>query len=573
MVQRALPPILLAAVLLGSGCQGAVPAAPAAAAPAAGTASAGTTLAAPVTSGSGAAVSPPAPTAPGAPRLFYTDLVSGPNAGGENGQGVYVSLYGRGFGASRGTATVTVGGGAVASYPIWTDAKITVQLGPLAATGSIVVHGALGDSDGLPFTVRAGTIAFVATNGDDTASGSFAAPWKTLSHAVDTVAAGDTVYARDGVTQAVEHAYSAALSISTDGTQAAPIALVAYPGAKVTVGSPTLMGIRIPNVGVSGSYWVIAGLTIVAQDTAISLGGNGALGWRIVANDCSAPAGTGLTGCVETSAAQYVSFLGNEVHDSGAGGTKFYHAVYFSTDTNHVECAWNDIHDNRTCRAIQFHSSPLGGATGFNQFDLSCHDNVIHGTIGDGINFATVDPSQGKVEAYNNVIYHVGTGPDPADGATDYACVYVAGTTNNGADGTGTVEVYNNTCYDFGGLTTSSDAGCFSRSSASPGIVLHLVNNIVYARNGEAYVAGSSDTSLMTGSNNLFFGNGPGPSFLAGNVNADPLFTSLATFDFSLTATSPTVDAGLTTAALWDVAGVPRPQGSGWDIGAYELPK
>ena len=51
-----------------------------------------------------------------APRLFFTDLTSAPNSGGETVSGfsgAYVTLYGNGFGATQGTSTVTLGG---ASY-------------------------------------------------------------------------------------------------------------------------------------------------------------------------------------------------------------------------------------------------------------------------------------------------------------------------------------------------------------------------------------------------------------------------------------------------------------------------
>jgi hypothetical protein len=52
---------------------------------------------------------------------------------------------------------VTVGGGAVDNYPIWTNTKITFQLGAAVKSGDMVVHVASkGDSNALPFTVRAG---------------------------------------------------------------------------------------------------------------------------------------------------------------------------------------------------------------------------------------------------------------------------------------------------------------------------------------------------------------------------------------------------------------------------------
>ncbi|HZU98659.1 MAG TPA: choice-of-anchor Q domain-containing protein [Planctomycetota bacterium] len=574
--------IVLGAVTAALGCAGATPSTTSSAqGSAAQTPTGGGGGTAPATSGSSGGTMPAAPPqqpgVKGAPRIFYSDLVSGPNTGGENGDGVFVTVYGNFFGAVQGSSTVTVGGGAVASYPIWSDTKIAFQLGAAARSGTIVVHTGTGDSNGVPFTVRAGNIYFVATTGSDSAAGSFAAPWGTLSHAVDTVQAGDTVYGMDGVVQSVEHNYTACLSIGTAGTAAMPIALVAYPGATVKVGSPTLMGIRVPNVNVTGSYWVIAGLTITGQNEAISLGGNGAVGWRIVANDCSCPGGTGLTGAVETSGATYVSFFGNDVHGCGAGDTKYYHAVYFSTDSNHIECAWNHIHDNQANRSIQFHSSPLGGATGFNQYDLSVHDNVISGGLGDGINFATVDPSQGKVEAYDNVIYRVGLGAPAASQIFSLSAIYVAGITNNGSDGTGTVEVYDNTIYDVGsGLDPSGNVGsggAFSRAAgASPGLSMRVRDNIVFCLANENYIVPGSDTTLITGSNNVLFGAGAAPAFLTSSVGSDPLFISAATFDFHLQAGSPAIAAGVATGIVTDLDGAPRPGGTRWDVGAYEGP-
>ena len=72
------------------------------------------------------------------PRIFFSDLESGPNTGGQNNNGVWVTIWGKSFGATQGTATVTVGAGAVASYPLWSDGKIIFQLGAAATTGSLI---------------------------------------------------------------------------------------------------------------------------------------------------------------------------------------------------------------------------------------------------------------------------------------------------------------------------------------------------------------------------------------------------------------------------------------------------
>ena len=58
-----------------------------------------------------------------------------------------------------------------------------------------------------------------------------------------------------------------------------------------------------------------------------------------------------------------------------------------------------------------------------------------------------------------------------------------------------------------------------------------------------------------------------------GNRNCDPLFKNAAEGDYSLQLSSLLRDAGTAIAAVTnDLAGVERPQGDGYDIGAYEYP-
>jgi hypothetical protein len=518
------------------------------------------------------------------PVLFFSDLESGPDSGGENGQGAFVTVWGRSFGATRGTSAVTVGGGVAAAYPVWSDTRVTFQLGGAASTGSIVLTTPSGSSNALPFTVRSGSIYFVSTTGSDGNDGSLAHPWATVVHAKNTMAAGDITYLMEGVTATTEENASAAVAIERGGEQARPLALAAYPGARATIGSTALeYGVRA--LGDDVGDWVIAGLVLRGQIEAAEVGGFGSRRWRIVGNDISCPVGDGQTGCFTAALASHVAFLGNTVHDVGAQSSpqpsKQYHAVYFTTDTNHVEVGWNHIHSNRTCRALQFHSSPLcipdcgpTDTTGFNQYDLVVHDNLIHGDACDGIVFATVDPAQGPVRAYNNVIYDVGRGPSPPDGDANYTCIYVSGGTNTGPDGTGVVEVFNNTLFDCGARAllpgAIGDEGMIGRAPYSSGLVLRLVDNVVLARSGEPYVSPSSDTTLIQGSNNLWFGSGAAPTFLSANVNADPQFTNLAGFDFHLGPASPALNTGIPTAATRDFDGVTRPQGTAFDLGAFE---
>lgn len=519
-----------------------------------------------------------AQTAP--PAIFYSDLQSGPNTGGENNNGAYVTVYGKRFGASQGSSYVIVGSGKAVNYKVWTDTKISFQLGSAASSGSIKVTTGNGSSNSVPFTVRAGNIYFVATNGSDGNSGSFSAPWNTIPHAASSMSAGDITYVRNGVSATSDNGYGSPLNISgTNGSAGKPIALVVYPGESAAIGgSGNTRGIiQYPS---GAPFWVIVGFTITLPNSSEALHlYPGSSNWRIVANSFSCPNGGGSTGCVTSDGAPYIDFLGNTIHDTGCPGSmatgpcndtqKTYHAFYFgdlSGNLNHdINVGWNTVKNVYGCRGLQFHSKD--SSPGYEAYSLQVHDNRIYNVRCDGINLANVNPDKGSIVVYNNIMYHVGTGPDPSGQAANYACVNAGD--SNGSPKTN-VEVFNNTCYDGGGRGASEgDAGAFSFS-----IPARLRNNIAYELAGEAYLTSSTINgcgSCVTGTNNLWFGVGVPPQQTSANISANPLFTNLSSFDFHLQSGSPAKDAGVPIASLAaDFDGIPRPQGSAFDVGALE---
>ena len=70
------------------------------------------------------------------PSLFFSDLESGPNTGGQNNKGVWVTIWGKGFGATQGTSTVTVGGARwIITFVV--DAKSHFSLAPVLQAAAL----------------------------------------------------------------------------------------------------------------------------------------------------------------------------------------------------------------------------------------------------------------------------------------------------------------------------------------------------------------------------------------------------------------------------------------------------
>jgi Ca2+-binding RTX toxin-like protein len=109
-------------------------------------------------------------------------------------------------------------------------------------------------------------------------------------------------------------------------------------------------------------------------------------------------------------------------------------------------------------------------------------------------------------------------------------------------------------------MPAAGGVGVFIADAAIP--TSHIDNNLIWAPNGNvASVLGS--TKNWAGWQAL--------GYDAHGVNADPKFTNLSGNDLTLTSASPAIDHGATLAEVTtDYAGTARPQGAGYDIGAYE---
>ncbi len=532
-----------------------------------------------------------------APVLFFSDITSGPNAGGVNGDGAFVTIYGNFFGTAQGSSTATAGGGAMVNCQVWGQAwlwyqKIACQLGPNAKSGDLVVTVNGLASNGLAFAVNPGNIYFVATGGSDSNPGTFDQPWATLVNARNAMLSGDIAYAMNGVAQTADDGsgWDAALLLSGGGqgnwcsSTGPPRAMLAYPGAAVTIGSASGgspdFGLRTSDC--QGNY-VFGGISFRGQIPAQPGGG---VNYRFTGSDITCPYSQGIGGgaCFSASQASYISFYGNHVYDAGAANASaLFQGVYFSTDSNYIDMGWNLVENVRGCRGVQVHSSPVGSGgaadpTGHDQYSISIHDNTIHDTQCDGIIIDTVDPSRGPVSIYNNVIYHAGKGPDNPEQTGGWNCINIPGSTANGPNGSGTVEIFNNTLFACGTFASppyaSENSGIAENgdeASGAPPVYVHARNNLIDSVSTALYPAGvpyfviwnvqtgdlCADSDVcpwLYGANNLLYGAGAPVQNLTDistSLYADPLLVSASTPDLHLRPGSPAAAAG---AALGSIA-------------------
>lgn len=508
----------------------------------------------------------PVETVSGVPAIFFTDIQSGPNTGGQDNLGAFITIWGEGFGASRGSSKVTIGGAEVAKYVIWGKDNgvargldmIVVQPGPGIASGNIVVTVNGKSSNTLPFTIRSGNIYFVipgAGNASDSNVGTYAAPWKTIYQPRKVMVAGDTVYIKGGTFRTSDPAHQgwdAVLLLEPEGdpngTANAPIAYIGYPGVRPVIEGLGGMrrGIYFDN-GVN--YYVISNIEFTGYGAPLEVRGNG---HRLAGNYlhdgiASEDAVIGITG---TSSG--LRIYGNYMRDNGTpeDGHGFY-IQGFGTNQD-IDFGWNQIKNQRGRRAIQL----FGHQTGDRITNVNIHDNLITGSIRNNILLGGSDGGNeilGTIYVRNNII---------AD-ADDQ------GLRIN--DSQGTVYVQNNTFYGNGASGYDGNAQIYIERAGAGRITVQ--NNILYAGAGETYyqLEPGLSPSVLKANNNLVFNAGSCAAWDTGCVNLNPLFINAAGGDFRLSAGSPAINAGIAGAASGDYVGVSRPQGIAPDIGAFEF--
>ncbi len=156
----------------------------------------------------------------------------------------------------------------------------------------------------------------------------------------------------------------------------------------------------------------------------------------------------------------------------------------------------------------------------------------------------------------------------------------------------GTHYYYNNVIN----LTTSTSNAMAHRNLTIGNGKIEIYNNVVFAQSGASHaiwcteqntppkvknnvlrsLSGIFGTIVVTGSNLSQVSNNAitgGSSVGSGVITTNPLFTDEMGRIFTIHSSSPLIDAGLDLGTTFNVDknGSTRPQGNGWDIGAFEF--
>lgn len=533
-----------------------------------------------------------------APILLFSDITSGPRTGNTDislgqisGQdGAIVTIWGRNLDG----ATIYCNGVEAAYYYYRGYASspanlyqfhkmqmISLQVSHLAQDGAGSMYAVVGgqQSNTLPFTVRQGNITFVKTSGDDNSGiGSWTLPWRTIIKAKDAIAPGDIAYICNGVDQTAETDNGACVNLGSDGLPGNPKALLVYPSAVSHVGGDTLsraFQVYHADSGRATFHWVISRFTITTTEIGVSAN----TGWRVVGNFVTAPHGNGMDGAIGVLGSNVV-VAGNELFNVGDPQCdKLYHAIYVSSARrdslprapleSNRDIGWNYVHDCRSNRAVNVYSEQDQAAF-FEQNRI--HDNVIVNQHGDGILLGYYVTGENWI--YNNLIINAGLGPTWAGGEESYHtgirinCGHELRTNGN-------VHCYNNTLFGcgWGGTLFPETSGhlLISPETFQYTTSIRFVNNVIFST-GQPYVAAESGTPPSGNFSNCWYNLGIAPSWDLTAISANPRFADTTSRQFQLLPLSSCIDVGQNVSLVVgrDILGVIRPQGGGFDLGAFE---
>jgi hypothetical protein len=500
------------------------------------------------------------------------------------------------------------------------QSRVIVGLSVVCALLLVVTIWALATRDG---GGPEAPVYWVATDGDDAAPGTSDEPWATLQKAADTVPPGATVYVHGGT-------YAQLVELHVSGEPGLPITFQPAPDETVVLdGSSlevpagqsamiaidgeryiTIQGFEITGYGSNVSGHVPMGILVTGAADHIRLDGNFVhdLGTTFEGRNGGDAHGIGVFGTTSDHAIEGVEIVDNELANLTLGSSE---ALVVNGNVKDFLIEGNRVHDTNnigidvigfegtapdptvdqardgilranTVWNVDSYGNPAYGrdrsADGIyvdGGRDVLIEGNIVH-DVNIGIELASehAGRSARNVTARNNVVYDATAigiaigGYDRHRGSTE-DCIIVNNTVVN-TDGVELLVQFDTTDNLIANnVIVAGPQHVFVENAYEENVGNVLDHNLYYSVDGSPAGTwqwkdaeyGDFDTwSARSGNDH-------------GSMFADPMFSDPQAGDYSLAAGSPGVDAGvfLAAAGTTDVAGQPRAQAGGIDVGAFEV--
>lgn len=396
---------------------------------------------------------------------------------------------------------------------------------------------------------------FVASNGNDQANGSTNAPWLTLQYGADNLKAGDTLVVRKGVYKGFVMGWDS----QEGGTKKSPIVVKAESGVEINdKNNKTADGINLEGA----SYIVIDGFTIKNSKGTITRAGIRAVTDTgvIIRNNTIDSCGTWgiLTGFSESAT----------IENNSTSRSVQQHGIYFSNSADNPVIRGNRVFGNNMCGIHMNGDASMGGDGKIS--GALVENNIIWDNGRNGGSAINCDGVQNS-RIQNNLLYNNHSSGislyqiDASEVAKDN--IVINNTIIEASDARWCINIKD-------GSTGNTVMNCilFNYHPTRGSISIDQASLLGFKCDYNAVMnrlSPDDDNTIMklsqwqsaTGQDNH-------------SINADPteLFVNVSGNDYHLKSGCTAIDKGTSVnAPSKDISGINRPDGNGYDIGAYEF--
>jgi len=386
--------------------------------------------------------------------------------------------------------------------------------------------------------------------------GTEVSPWLTIQHALDTVAANDTVYVKAGTyTQA-------ALTMVTAGTSGNPITISNYSTDKVIIDFTLGTGTGWDWNGYK-DYIIVNGFEIRnSKGKGLLVKGDYNQITNSIIHDCGV---ISKTDAFTVEGGSYNTINNNEIYNSGGNGLYIENR---STDgspgiANYNVISSNKVHNNLYGSGIIV--IPNVSMTQDTMTETTIKFNKVYANSQRGIYLR----KQYMADIFSNLLYdNIGSGVEfgwrsGADGTNSSNCTIVNNTVVYNLEGVRNLTDVNIT-FKNNIFAYNTNYQFYYGSSVSPSISDY---NLYYTEND---ILISLDDGGETYTTVQDFGERYRVE--SEGIQDIPYFYNIDQDDYRLSLSSPAIDSGETLASTYekDIRDITRPLGNSWDRGAYE---